>query len=130
MEKDTATHTDSPVSHAETKTTGKRVKKKMNPQAPPPEPLLTVKQVSKWLNCSRHLVISMASDGRLPCVNISRSAEYRCFRFRRSDVEAFVATSYVPPKKFEFHEVTRNGKPVNVAHEIAVQKLRQRGFKI
>jgi excisionase family DNA binding protein len=90
--------------------------------------LLTVDQVAKRLVCSRDSVFSLVRSERLPCINISGSKNKR-FRFKESDVESFISTPYVP-ERFVYNVPERDGKPVNIAHEIAVASLRKKGFKI
>lgn len=51
------------------------------------DPLLTTNEVAERLRLTRQTVCNMATDGRLPAVNITGARRRPQWRFRRSDVE-------------------------------------------
>jgi excisionase family DNA binding protein len=58
------------------------------------EPLLTIREVSQLTGLSVGTLYHMISDRRIPVVRISA----RCVRFRRSDIEEWIAGKVIPPE--------------------------------
>jgi len=92
----------------------------------PEPPLLTVAQVAAWLNCSPDIVRGLYLNGKLPGRDIGLGKN-KCLRFRKTNVEAYLNHPTVN-QPFEFHEDTRDGKPVNRRDEIAQANLRKKGI--
>lgn len=73
------------------------------------EQLLTVPEVAELLQFPKQTVYQMVSQRRLPVIRFSG----RCLRFRRSDIDAFIAAKLVPagaPPE-DKRTVIRTGKP-------------------
>jgi len=73
------------------------------------EQLLTVPEVAELLQFPKQTVYQMVSQRRLPVIRFSG----RCLRFRRSDIDAFIAGKLVPagaPPE-DKRAVIRTGKP-------------------
>jgi len=92
-----------------------------------PEPLLTTDQVAEWLACSINTVRGLRLNGKLPYFDVGVGKKNCNVRFKRADVEAYLANPIVN-RPFEFHEDTRDGKPVNRRDEIAQANLRKKGI--
>jgi excisionase family DNA binding protein len=56
--------------------------------------LLTIKQVSSMTGLKIGSLYHFVSEGRLPVIRISA----RCIRFRREDIEKWIANKLVQPK--------------------------------
>jgi len=56
--------------------------------------LLTIKQVSSMTGLKIGSLYHFVSEGRLPVIRISS----RCIRFRREDIEKWIADKLVPPR--------------------------------
>ena len=56
------------------------------------EQLLTVTEVAELLQFPKQTVYQMVSQRRLPVIKLSG----RCLRFRKSDIDAFIAGKLVP----------------------------------
>ena len=88
--------------------------------------MLTVGEVAARLNCSHRTVRNMVDKGKLHAIEIGNT-----LRLYEAEVTAYLTTPYTPEKKPDFKEHLREGKPVNILNEIAVENLRTKyGFKI
>ena len=56
--------------------------------------LLNVHEAAAYLGLAGGSLYHMASQGRIPCIRLSR----RCLRFRKSDLDRFIEGKFVPAK--------------------------------
>jgi excisionase family DNA binding protein len=60
--------------------------------------LMTVMEAAEFLGLVPGTVYHFVSERRIPCVHLSA----RCVRFRRSDLEAWVAAKVTAPEQTDF----------------------------